>query len=57
MWRLQHDAVRHNLIARKPFMVSGAQISLKKGVPMKVAWPKEAVAAAAAAASSAGEGS
>jgi len=44
MWRLVHDPVRHQLAARKPFVVNEVKISLKKGIPVKVAWPKTAMA-------------
>ena len=44
MWRLVHDPVRHQLAARKPFLVIEVKISLKKGIPVKVAWPKRATA-------------
>ena len=36
MWRLTHDIVRHILHARKPFVINTENLSLKKGVPMKV---------------------
>ena len=38
MWRLQHDPVRHCLHARKPVAIAMDNISLKKGIPMKVLW-------------------
>ena len=60
LWRLSHDPVRHTLTARKPMVVNTTNISLKKGVPVKVLWPKVAVArvaAADAAAAGAGGGS
>ena len=40
MWRLVHDPVRHALHARKPVAVVKENITLKKGVPMKVLWLK-----------------
>ena len=40
MWRLQHDPVRHFLHARKPMVIATGNISLKKGIPMKVLWIK-----------------
>ena len=58
LWRLTHDPVRHTLTARKPMVVNTTKLSLKKGVPVKVLWPKVAVtraAAADAAAAGAGE--
>ena len=60
LWRLSHDPVRHTLTARKPMVVNTTKLSLKKGVPVKVLWPKVAVtraAAADAAAAGAGGGS
>ena len=60
MWRLTHDPVRHTLTAPKPMVVNTTKLSLKKGVPVKVLWPKVAVtraAAADAAAAGAGGGS
>ena len=41
MWRLTHDSVRHILHARKPFVINTENLSLKKGVPMKVLWLKK----------------
>ena len=38
MWRLAHDPVRHALHARKPMVITMGNISLKKGIPMKVLW-------------------
>ena len=40
MWRLTHDPVRHFLHARKPMVIAMDNISLKKGIPMKVLWIK-----------------
>ena len=40
MWRIAHDPVRHALHARKPMVIAKDNISLKKGVPMKVLWLK-----------------
>ena len=40
MWRLSHDPVRHFLHARKPMAIAMDNISLKKGIPMKVLWMK-----------------
>ena len=40
MWRLAHDPVRHALHARKPMVITMGNISLKKGIPMKVLWIK-----------------
>ena len=40
MWRLTHDPVRHFLHARKPMVIAMDNISLKKGIPMKVLWMK-----------------
>ena len=40
MWRLTHDPVRHFLNARKPMVIVMGNISLKKGIPMKVLWIK-----------------
>ena len=40
MWRIAHDPVRHALHARKPMVIAKDNISLKKGVPMKVVWLK-----------------
>ena len=40
MWRLTHDPVRHALHARKPMVMVKENITLKKGVPMKVLWLK-----------------
>ena len=40
MWRLEHDPVRHFLHARKPVAIATDNISLKKGIPMKVLWMK-----------------
>ena len=40
MWRLTHDPVRHFLHARKPMVIAMDNISLKKGIPMKVMWIK-----------------
>ena len=40
MWRLAHDPVRHILHARKPLVINTENLSLKKGVPMKVLWVK-----------------
>ena len=60
MWRLTHDPVRHTLTARKPMVINTTKLSLKKGVPAKVLWPKKAVTrapAADAAAAGAGGGS
>ena len=36
--------MRHQLAARKPFVVNEVKISLKKGIPVKMAWPKTAMA-------------
>ena len=41
MWRITHDPVRHVLHARKPMVIAKDNISLKKGVPMKVLWLKQ----------------
>ena len=41
MWRLAHDPVRHAVHARKPVCVAKDNITLKKGVPMKVMWLKQ----------------
>ena len=60
MWRLTHGPVRHTLTARKPIVINATKLSLKKGVPVKVLWPKKAVTrapAADAAAAGAGGGS
>ncbi len=46
MWRLTHDPVRHTLHARKPLAIVKENITLKKGVPMKVLWLKRGEAAA-----------
>ena len=40
MWRLVHDPVRHFVHARKPMVIAADNISLKKGIPMKVLWIK-----------------
>ena len=40
MWRLTHDPVRHFLHARKPMVIVVDNISLKRGIPMKVLWIK-----------------
>ena len=40
MWRLTHDPVRHVVHARKPMVIAKDNISLKKGIPMKVLWIK-----------------
>ena len=40
MWRLAHDPVRSAMHARKPMVISKDNITLKKGVPMKVLWIK-----------------
>ena len=40
MWRLAHDPVRHTLQARKPLVMAKENITLKKGVPMKMLWLK-----------------
>ena len=42
MWRLDYDSVRHKLHARKPMVMTKENIRLKKGVPMKVLWQKQA---------------
>ena len=41
MWRLAHDSVRSILHARKPVAIVKENITLKKGVPMKVMWLKQ----------------
>ena len=41
MWRLTRDLVRHILHARRPFVINTENLSLKKGVPMKVLWQKK----------------
>ena len=41
MWRLTHDPVRHILHARKPFVINTENLSVKKGLPMKVLWQKK----------------
>ena len=40
MWRLTHDPVRHVLHALQPMVIAKDNISLKKGIPMKVLWIK-----------------
>ena len=40
MWRLTHDPVCHFLHARLPKVIAMDNISLKKGIPMKVLWIK-----------------
>ena len=60
VWRLAHDPVRRTLTARKPMVINTTKLSLKKGVPVKVLWPKKAATrapAADAAAAGAGGGS
>ena len=42
IWRFAHDAVRHALSARKPFVATKENIPLKKGIPVKILWRKRA---------------
>ena len=48
MWRLGYDGVHHNLVARKPHVITRDNITLKKGVPIKVLWRTAGASAAAA---------
>ena len=47
MWRLAHDPVRSSLHARKPVAIVKENITLKKGVPMKVMWLKQGLTGSA----------
>ena len=47
MWRLAHDPVRSSLHARKPVAIVKENVSLKKGVPMKVMWLKQGLTGSA----------
>lgn len=38
-WRLQYDTVNNSLKPVKPFVVTGKRIALKKGRPVRAAWP------------------
>ena len=40
LWRLTYDSVRHKLFAKKPMVATKEVLRLKKGIPMKVLWPK-----------------
>ena len=53
MWRLGYDGVHHNLVARKPHVITRDNITLKKGVPIKVLWRASAVAVSGDGAASA----
>ena len=58
MWRLTHDIVHHVLHARKAFDTSTENLSLKKGVPMKVLWlQKDDLSASNQGSPNAGNGS
>ena len=43
IWQFAYDPIRHSLSAKKPFVVINEQISLQKGIPLKILWRKNMI--------------